>query len=178
MPSPETESSRPTDGTHGPHPIPHITAQGDDEFGVSPEEKRSWAAETLLLAALAGGGALGALSRYSLSLALPTEAAQFPWCTFLINVSGSAVLGFFLILMVERFPKASLARSVIGAGFIGGYTTFSTFIVEALLLIRDGHAQLAFAYLMASSIVGLLAAAAGVKVARLVFDAALSPEQA
>ena len=82
---------------------------------------------------------LGAVSRYAISLALPSEPGRFPWGTFLVNVTGSFVLGFLLVVLLEQFPRGRLARSVIGTGFIGAYTTLSTFVVKAVELVRDGH---------------------------------------
>jgi len=114
---------------------------------------------------------LGAVSRYAVSLAIPTHADRFPWGTFLINISGSAVLGFILILLIEQFPRGRLARPVIGTGFIGAYTTFSTFMVETLLLIRDGHPAIAVAYLAASVAAGLAAVWIGMSGARIVLRA-------
>jgi fluoride ion exporter CrcB/FEX len=49
----------------------------------------------------------------------PTEAGRFPWGTFLINITGSALLGYILILVIEQFPRGRLARPVIGTGFLG-----------------------------------------------------------
>ena len=91
-----------------------------------------------------------------------------PWGTFLINVSGSAVLGFILILLIEQFPRGRLARPVIGTGFIGVHTTFSTFMVAAIVLIRDGRPENAVAYLVGSVSAGLLAVGIGMTSARLV----------
>jgi CrcB protein len=89
------------------------------------------------------------------SLSLPTETGQFPWATFLINVTGSAVLGFLLVLLMEQFPRGHLARPVLGTGVLGGYTTFSTFTVDAVLLARAGRVDTAIFYVLASVVVGI-----------------------
>ncbi len=123
------------------------------------------------MVALAIGGVLGAVSRYAISLALPTETARFPWGTFVINVSGSAALGFILVLVIEHFPRGRLVRPVIGTGFLGAYTTFSTFTVEAVDLVRAGHTGLALAYLAGSALAGLLAVWTGMTSARLALRA-------
>src|ERR1700722_12411120 len=83
-------------------------------------------AQLAILAAVATGGAFGAVSRYAISLAIPETTAGFPWATFLINITGSAVLGFLITLILEQFPRGRLARPLLGTGFIGAYTTFST----------------------------------------------------
>jgi fluoride exporter len=127
---------------------------------------RTRRAEAVIVVALACGGVLGAVSRYAISLALPTETARFPWGTFLINVSGSAALGFLLVLVIEHFPRGRLVRPVLGTGFLGAYTTFSTFTVEAVDLVRAGHAVTALVYLVGSVFAGLLAVWAGMTAAR------------
>jgi len=141
--------------------------------GVDPRgrRKRSRQVQTIVVVAVALGGVLGAVSRYAISLALPTETGHFPWGTFLINISGSAVLGFILILVIEQFPRGRLARPVIGTGFLGAYTTFSTFMVETVELIRDGRPEVAIAYLVASVFAGLLAVWIGMTSARVVLRA-------
>ncbi len=119
-----------------------------------------------ILLAIALGGAIGGVARYSVSLALPTRPGHFPWDTFLINVSGSFVLGLLVILLAERFPPSRYARPFIGTGIIGAYTTFSTFGVETDLLIRDGHLGIAAAYALGTLAGGLIAAWVGVVVGR------------
>jgi CrcB protein len=121
-----------------------------------------------ILAAVAAGGAFGAVSRYAISLAIPETSSGFPWATFLINITGSAVLGFLVTLLRDQFPRGRLARPLLGTGFIGAYTTFSTFTTEAVLLARAGHPVVAVAYVLASVVAGLAAAWAGMISARLV----------
>jgi fluoride exporter len=120
-----------------------------------------------VLAAVAAGGALGALARYLMSVGLPTEPGRFPWATFLTNLSGTLLLGFVLTLVVERFPPTRYVRPFLATGFCGAYTTFSTFAVESDLLVRDGHTSLAVAYLAASTAGGLIAVMAGILAGRL-----------
>jgi fluoride exporter len=117
--------------------------------------------------ALACGGALGAGTRYAVSSAVPVVGGQFPWATFAINVTGSAALGFLLVLLLERFPRGRLARPVLGTGFLGAYTTFSTFMVDAVQLVRDGNAETAIAYVVTSLLAGLVAAWLGMVSARV-----------
>lgn len=119
-----------------------------------------------VLVAIALGGAIGGVARYSVSLALPTRPNHFPWDTFLINVSGSLVLGLLVVLLAERFPPSRYARPFIGTGIIGAYTTFSTFGVETDLLIRGGHLGIAAAYALGTLAGGLIAAWIGVVAGR------------
>jgi CrcB protein len=119
-----------------------------------------------LLVAIGGGGAVGALVRYGVTLGLPASPRSFPWGTFVVNVSGSALLGAFLIVLIERFPAHRSVRLVLATGVVGAYTTFSTLVVQAVVLIRNGHPATAASYVLSSVIVGLLAAWAGLAGAR------------
>lgn len=112
------------------------------------------------------GGVVGALARYGVARALPTTATAFPWATFVVNVTGSFVLGSLLTLLVERVPRGRVARPLLGTGVLGAYTTFSTFMVEAVLLVRNGHAATAALYVATSVVAGLLAVAAGIALVR------------
>jgi CrcB protein len=119
-----------------------------------------------VLAAIALGAMPGAAARYGLSLLVPTHPGGFPWTTFWTNLSGSFALGFLLVVLVERFPPSRSTRAFAGTGFLGAYTTFSTFSVEADLLLKDGHLATATAYVTASLVVGLAAAFGGMLAAR------------
>lgn len=128
-------------------------------------------ADVVLVVAVGCGGALGALVRYLVLQAVPTLTGRFPWGTFAINVSGSALLGFLLVVVLEAFPRGRLARPVLGTGILGAYTTFSTFCVEAVQLIRAGAPAVAAAYLVGSLGAGLAAAWLGMISARVVLRA-------
>ena len=125
-----------------------------------------------MLAAVAAGALPGGAARYGLAQAITVPAGHFPWATFWTNVSGSFVLGFLLVLFLERYPPARYARAFAGTGFCGAYTTFSTFSVETDLLVKDGHVALALAYVVASLVVGIAAAGAGIVAARRTTGAA------
>ncbi len=130
---------------------------------LPPQPPRSWRP----LLAVAAGGALGAPARYGIGVALPTTAAAFPRATFIANISGSFVLGALLVLIVERWPPRSYLRPFAATGFVGAYTTWSTFMVETDLLVKRGHAALAAGYVGASLAAGLLAVGAGFVVGRV-----------
>jgi CrcB protein len=119
-----------------------------------------------ILAAIALGGALGAPARYGVAQLLPVAPDHFPWATFWTNVSGSFALGLILALILERFPPTRYLRPFIATGFLGAYTTYSTFAVEVDLLVKDGHAGTAIAYSASSLVVGLVAVWIGLSVAR------------
>jgi len=97
-----------------------------------------------LLAAVAAGGALGALLRWALDVLVP-DGSGFPWTTFAINVSGSFLLAALPALSaVRRHPVLPV---FLGTGVLGGYTTLSTYAEQGRALLADGRAALATAYL-------------------------------
>jgi fluoride exporter len=111
--------------------------------------------------AVAIGGFVGAPSRYLADRAVTRRYdGTFPWGTIVINVSGSLLLGFLtglgLIHVLPRFDQA-----LVGTGFCGAYTTFSTFAYETVRLVEDGRVARAGANVVASMALGLAAAAAG-----------------
>jgi CrcB protein len=157
----------PTAGDHSRVPLdPDRDVGPIGGFGGQPRSRRGLGPQAMIMVSLAFGGALGAITRYAISLGLPTEPERFPWDTFVVNISGSFVLGFLLIIVIRRFPRDRLARPVIGTGFIGAYTTFSTFMVESIQLVRAGDPGTAVAYIAASLVVGLLAVFIGMAAAR------------
>jgi len=119
-----------------------------------------------ILAAIAAGGALGAPARYGLSQLIHVAKDSFPWSTFSINVSGSFLLGFLLVLILERFPPGRYLRPFAATGFLGAYTTYSTYAVETDLLWKGGHAAVALAYGLGSVAAGFLAVWAAIWLAR------------
>lgn len=120
-----------------------------------------------VLAVIALGGMLGAAARFKLAEALPTEEGRFPWATFWTNLSGSFLLGFLLILLLERFPPTRYVRPFLATGILGAYTTMSTYAVETALLFNDGHAVTALLYGLGSLAAGIFLAYAGIVAARL-----------
>ena len=124
------------------------------------------------MVAVAAGALPGGAARYGLAQAITVPAGHFPWATFWTNVSGSFVLGFLLVLLLERYPPSRYARAFAGTGFCGAFTTFSTFSVETDLLVKDGHATLALAYVVSSLVVGIATAGAGIAAARRTAGAA------
>lgn len=119
-----------------------------------------------VLGAIAAGGALGAPARYGVAQVVHVAPDTFPWATFWTNVTGSFALGFVLILVLERFPPTRYARPFFATGFLGAYTTYSTFAVETDLLMKHGHAAIALAYAVASLLAGFAAVWAGIVGAR------------
>jgi CrcB protein len=119
------------------------------------------------VALVALGGAAGTLIRAALESLQPTTAT-WPWVTLAVNLSGAGLLAVVLVLLEESFPTMRVVRPLIGTGLLGGYTTFSTFAVEALTLARTGHAGPAAGYVVASCLGALTMAMIGLAVGRAV----------
>jgi fluoride exporter len=124
--------------------------------------------ETLLrYAAVAVGGALGAMLRYYLNGSLLARVcAPFPTATFVINVTGSFLLGLFLTLATERIEVSPHLRIAFAAGFVGAYTTFSTFMYETAQLTEAGDYARALANVVLSCAIGFAGVWLGAAVAR------------
>jgi fluoride exporter len=119
--------------------------------------------------AVAAGGALGSALRYYLGgSALARAAAPFPTATFVINVTGSFILGFFLTLATERMNVSPHLRLAVAVGFVGAYTTFSTFEYETARLIEEGGFTLAVLNVILSVVVGFVAVFGGIYAARMI----------
>ena len=117
--------------------------------------------------AVAVGGALGAMLRYYLGgSVLSRTAAPFPTATFVINVTGSLILGFFLTLVTGRINISPHWRLAVAVGFVGAYTTFSTFEYETAKLIEEGAMLQAFLNVILSFTVGFAAIWIGILAAR------------
>lgn len=109
------------------------------------------------------GGILGANARFLLtSWAAQRYGARFPIGTFVINISGSFALGVVTTLIAERFDGNLTASLLVGTGFLGAYTTFSTFSYEALALLQAGELRVAGRYLAGSMALGILGALLGI----------------
>ena len=112
------------------------------------------------------GGFVGANARYLLGLWVATRyGTSFPLGTFIINITGSFILGLIMGLL-DAHVLAPAVRLALGIGFVGAYTTFSTFTYETLRLIESGSLLLATANVVGSVAVGMLAAIAGLAAGR------------
>jgi CrcB protein len=121
-----------------------------------------------ILLAIAVGGALGGAARYLIEQALPTARDAFPWATFAINVSGSLALAVLLVFVLEIWPPTRYVRPFAAIGFLGAYTTFSTWMVETTELVAHSRPGLAVGYLGGSLVAGLAAVSLGLVLGRAV----------
>ncbi len=122
-----------------------------------------------MLGAVALGGALGALARYGLGVAWPHGAGGFPWATVVVNISGSLAIGV-LMAFIATGTRHPLLRPLVGVGFLGGYTTFSTAMVDVRVLVDTGHPVTAVASVVVSCAGALTAVFLGWRGMLALFD--------
>jgi fluoride exporter len=139
-------------------PAPHVLA--------IPRPRPGGPFRPEILAAIAAGGALRTPAHSLTAKSVPTSQGSFPWGTFWINLSGSLALGLLLAFVLERWPPSRFVRPFAAVGFLGAYTTFSTFGVETTLLISAGHVVIAFTYVLGSLAGGLATVYLGISVGR------------
>ncbi len=112
---------------------------------------------------ISAGAVLGANARYWIGTwAAQKWGASFPYGTLLINVTGSLLLGLFMALTAERFVIDARLRLLIATGFLGAYTTFSTFTYESMTLLTKGALMPGLLNILGSTALGLLAVGAGI----------------
>ena len=111
------------------------------------------------LAAIFGGGFVGAVARVEAARLIDTGAPSWPWPTFAVNIGGAFLLGYFATRLQERLPLSAYRRPFLGTGLCGGLTTFSTLQVELLKMIDAHRVGLAVGYAAASIAGGFLAVA-------------------
>ncbi|MBU6510512.1 MAG: fluoride efflux transporter CrcB [Gammaproteobacteria bacterium] len=117
--------------------------------------------------AVAVGGALGCCARLGVAQAVhAVYGRNFPLATLIINVLGCFLIGFLFFETLERLNVSPVMRTAIITGGLGGFTTFSTFAMESLLLIEDGEIARAALYVTLSVVLGLTAAFLGAYIAR------------
>lgn len=120
-----------------------------------------------ILLVVGAGGALGAAARYGAGQLWPWRPGEFPWATFVVNVSGCFALGLLMVFLVEVWAGSRYLRPFLGVGLLGGYTTFSTLALETRDLLTSGHQQTAGLYLAGSLAAGLFGVWLGVLGGRL-----------
>jgi CrcB protein len=115
---------------------------------------------------IGAGGAFGAVARYLVNISpLSKVFEKFPLPTFFINISGSFLIGFLLILLTDKLNFSENFRMAVLVGVLGAFTTFSTFELELYGLIKDGAYLIAFGYLFLSVLVGFIGVVAGITLA-------------
>jgi fluoride exporter len=121
-----------------------------------------------ILAAVAVGGFAGGLARYGIGLAAPAPHGGFPAATFAINVSGSFILALLVVFVLDILPPTTYLRPLVGVGFCGALTTFSTWMLDTDRLLGAQHYGTAAGDLFGSLAAGLAATSLGLTVGRAV----------
>jgi fluoride exporter len=116
---------------------------------------------------VATGGALGSVGRYALGTSLTRVLGPgFPWGTLVVNVAGSLAMGILAFGLAHRWPGAEHLRIFLMTGILGGFTTFSAFSLDAMVLAQRGEVAWAAAYVLGSVVLSLVAVMAGFALAR------------
>ncbi|UDY24034.1 fluoride efflux transporter FluC [Nocardioides sp. Kera G14] len=141
----------------------------DPDVSVTPRPyPHPWSlirANADLLPVIALGGALGSLGRWGLAEALPHDPEDFAWATWLANIAGAFLLGLLMAFVLERWSHHRYTRPFLGVGVLGGFTTFSTWMLDtrAELVSRP---LIALSYVVATLLCGLVAVTAGLALGR------------
>lgn len=147
----EADDPRAPSPSHHPHSAPPVRAVSADA-----------------LFAVFLGGALGTAARDGVESIWQAPAGHFPTATFAINTSGTFLLGVILTVLLERFTKgARLPRRFLCTGVLGGWTTYSSLVIEADALAKNGHVVLAAGYVAVTLVSGIVAAALGIGLGRV-----------
>jgi CrcB protein len=141
-----------------------LPVDADIDLHVSAQRFEFVRARGSILAAIAAGGAI---VRWAIGVAFPAPAAGFPWATFVINVTGSALIGALMVFVTDVYTEQRLLRPFLGVGVLGGYTTFSTYIVDINRLITEGTGGTALIYLAVTLIAALAATSTAIAATRL-----------
>jgi CrcB protein len=118
------------------------------------------------LAAIFAGGVAGAVARAQLVEWLPHDTGEWPWATFIVNIAGAFLLGYFTTRLLERLPLSAYRRPALGTGLCGALTTFSTMQLELVRMFDDGEPALAVGYATASIVAGFVAVAVATNLVR------------
>lgn len=118
------------------------------------------------LAAIFAGGFVGAIVRARAAEALVVKPGHWPWATFIVNIAGAFILGYVTTRLQERLPLSAYRRPLLGTGFCGALTTFSTLQLELLHMVDDDRVGLAIAYAAASLAAGFAAVALATNLVR------------
>lgn len=159
-----------------------VSVSERDRARARPLSVRQQARRTLrsrwdILLVIAAGGALGSLARCGLGEVFSAERGDFPWATFIENVSGGLVLGVLMVFVIDVWPPSRYVRPFLGVGVLGGFTTFSTYLLDTRALVVADRAPLAAIYLFGTLTAGIAAVWLGIAAARLFISRAIRRRQ-
>jgi CrcB protein len=146
---------------------PDLDPDFDADFAATSSSRRR-ALPLYALAAVFAGGICGGLARYGITQLWPTRTSAFPWPTFGVNTAGALALGFLLAVLATAPSPRHFLRPLLGTGFLGAFTTFSSVVVTTDLLGAHGHPVTAATYLLGSLAAGLLATLTGLMLGRAI----------
>lgn len=158
---PEPDREAAIDGNHILPIDPDLRIESANKTRAHTPERRR---HLRVLAAIALGGFLGGLARYEIGLAFPTRHGTFPATTFAINVAGSFILALLTVFVLEILPPTRYVRPLLGVGFCGALTTFSTWMLDADRLLGARHYGAAAGDVLGSLAAGLAATSLGLTV--------------
>jgi CrcB protein len=170
----EPGSERPSDSERGRGQAP---VDPDVDLHIRSEPIETPARRWDVLVAIGIGGVLGSEARHGIGVALPHADDALPWATFLINVSGCALIGVLMVTITELTSPHRLVRPLLGVGVLGGYTTFSTYSLEIHQMLAVGRSGLALTYLVLTPLAALGAVWLGANTTRLLASPVLRPEE-
>ncbi|HST99682.1 MAG TPA: CrcB family protein [Geodermatophilus sp.] len=147
------------------HPSTPVQVDPDVDLHV-PQQRQQRAFDPVVLAVIAVGGVVGSEARYALHVWSPGGDGGWPWGTWWANVAGSLLLGALMVVLTELTSPHRLLRPFLGVGVLGGFTTFSTVMVEVPGLMAAGRPGMALGYLVGTAMAALVAAAVGVTAIR------------
>ena len=144
----------------------HLVAQADTA-STADTHRSPWAQlHPKVVAAVFAGGCVGGLARYLVAEQWPASTHLFPWPTFAVNVAGAFILPVVIVIAADVLRRPRYVRPLLGTGFCGALTTFSSVVVTADELIAHGHVGVAAGYLTATLTAGLAAATLGLVAGR------------
>lgn len=151
---------------HQQHPH-HPPADWPVDTDVEVNAVRRWI-DPRVVAVVVVGGFIGGLARYELVTAWKASATDFPWSTFAVNTVGAFLLALLVIVTTDVLVDSTYLRPLLGTGFCGAFTTFSSVAVAVDELAAHGHTAAAVGYAVASLAAGAVAATAGVLIGRAI----------
>lgn len=146
-----------------------VAATADSVPESSIWSRSSRARNVPVLGVIAAGSTLGAVARYGVATWFSDPAGGFGWATLWINVTGCFLIGILMVVTDEVWSAHRLMRPFLGTGVLGGYTTFSTYTVDAQQLLEAGRIGVALAYLAVTLVAALVAVTVAVLGTRRIF---------
>ncbi len=145
---------------HGGIVDPDVTAA--DRVAPPHPVVRTFRERWDVLLVIAAGGAVGSLARWGTSSLVPHDAGHFAWSTWIVNVVGALLIGVLMVLVIEFGAGRRYLRPFVGVGILGGFTTFSTYMLDTRDLIAHDRPLLALGYVGSTLLVGLIAVYLGI----------------